>query len=161
MEKKIWLDMDGTIANLYAVEGWLSMLRNYDPTPYIQAEPMLNMSSLARLLHKAQRLGYEIGIVSWLSKESNQEYDNAVTVAKMEWLRIHLPSVVFDEIKIVAYGVPKHEICSGVLFDDEEHNRKEWGVGGLEPSEIMDFLRNLGTRKGEIQRLKMILEEMK
>lgn len=33
MIKKIYFDMDGTIANLYAVEGWLPMLRAYDPTP--------------------------------------------------------------------------------------------------------------------------------
>ena len=81
MEKKIYLDMDGTFANLYAVEGWLDMLRAYDPTPYATAEPMWNMSSLARLLHKAQRLGYEIGVISWLSKTSNSEYDIAVTEA--------------------------------------------------------------------------------
>lgn len=143
MEKKIWLDMDGTIANLYAVEGWLPMLRAYDPTPYQQAEPMWNMSSLARLLHKAQRLGYEVGIISWLSKESNQEYDNLVTVAKIEWLEMHLPSVVFNEVKIVAYGTPKHSICSGILFDDEEHNRNMWGVGAYEPCELLEFLRGL------------------
>lgn len=143
MEKKIWLDMDGTIANLYAVENWLPMLRAYDPTPYAQAEPMWNMSSLARLLHKAQRLGYEIGIISWLSKESTQEYDNAVTVAKIEWLQLHLPSVVFNEIIIVAYGTPKHEICQGILFDDELKNRECWGEGAFEPSELLDFLRNL------------------
>lgn len=143
MEKKIWLDMDGTIANLYAVEGWLPMLRASDPTPYRQAEPMWNMSSLARLLHKAQRLGYEVGIISWLSKESNQEYDNLVTVAKIEWLEMHLPSVVFNEVKIVAYGTPKHSICSGILFDDEEHNRNMWGVGAYEPCELLEFLRGL------------------
>lgn len=27
MEKMVWFDMDGTIANLYAVEGWLEDLR--------------------------------------------------------------------------------------------------------------------------------------
>ena len=161
MEKKICFDMDGTIANLYAVDNWLNMLRAYDPTPYAQAEPMLNMSAFARLLHKAQKLGYEICIISWLSKETTIEYDVAVTQAKLQWLRIHLPSVEWNEVHIVTYGTPKHEICGGVLFDDEEHNRKECGIGGLEPSEIMEFLRNLGTRKGEIQRLEMILEEMK
>lgn len=143
MEKKIWFDMDGTIANLYAVEGWLPMLRAFDPTPYAQAEPMLNMANFARLLHKAQRLGYAIGIISWLSKESNQEYDNAVTVAKIEWLKIHLPSIEWNEIKIVAYGTPKHELCEGYLFDDEERNRTNWGEGAYEPSEIMEFLRGL------------------
>lgn len=143
MEKKIWFDMDGTIANLYAVENWLNMLRAYDPTPYAQAEPMLNMSALARLLHKAQRLGYEIGIISWLSKTSTTEYDNAVTVAKIEWLQAHLPSVEWNEVHIVAYGTPKHTICSGVLFDDEEHNRNMWGEGAYEPKDILEFLREL------------------
>jgi hypothetical protein len=143
MEKKIWLDMDGTIADLYGVEGWLEMLQNRNPTPYRMAEPMLNMSALARLLHKAQRLGYEVGIISWLSKTATAEYDLAVTQAKVEWLELHLPSVEWNEIKIVAYGTPKHELCKGMLFDDEEHNRREWGIGAYEPCELLEILRNL------------------
>ena len=141
--RKIWLDMDGTFVDLYGVEGWLPMLQSQDPTPYIVAKPLLNLSSLARLLHKAQRLGYEIGVISWLSKTSNQEYDELVTVAKLEWLAAHLPSVEWNEIKIVAYGTPKHELCSGILFDDEEHNRNMWGVGAYEPCEILEILREL------------------
>lgn len=143
MERKIWFDMDGTIANLYAVEDWLPMLVAQDPTPYAKAEPMVNMSALARLLHKAQRMGYEVGVISWLSKASTEEYDLAVTETKIQWLRKHLPSVEWNEIKIVAYGTPKHELCEGVLFDDEEHNRNAWGEGAYEPSEILNFLRGL------------------
>ena len=140
---KINFDLDGTIADLYAVEGWLPMLRAFDPTPYEMAEPMLNMSNFARLLHKAQRLGYEICIISWLSKNSNEEYDRAVTLAKLEWLKLHLPSVEWNEIHIVAYGTPKHELCEGVLFDDEIGNRLAWGEGAYEPCDILEFLRNL------------------
>ena len=143
MEKKIWLDLDGTIVDLYGVEGWLEMLQDHNPTPYRVAEPMLNMSALARLLHKAQRLGYEVGIISWLSKTATAEYDLAVTQAKVEWLELHLPSVEWNEIKIVAYGTPKHELCKGMLFDDEEHNRREWGIGAYEPCELLEILRNL------------------
>lgn len=29
----IWFDMDGTIADLYGVDGWLEMLIAEDPTP--------------------------------------------------------------------------------------------------------------------------------
>ena len=143
MERKICFDMDGTIANLYAVENWLNMLRAYDPTPYAKAEPMLNMSAFARLLHKAQRLGYEIVIISWLSKCSNADYDIAVTNAKIEWLKNHLPSVIWDNIYIVSYGTPKHELASGILFDDEEYNRNMWGQGAYEPCDILEFLRGL------------------
>ena len=143
MEKKIWFDMDGTFANLYAVENWLPMLESHNPAPYTKAEPMLNMSAFARLLHKAQRLGYEIGVISWLSKNSNRDYDMAVTNAKLEWLATHLPSVEWNKIHIVAYGTPKHELGKGVLFDDEKHNRDMWGNGAYEPCEILEFLRGL------------------
>ena len=143
MVKKIWFDLDGTLVNLYGVEGWLDMLRAYDPTPYAVAKPMVNMSALARLLHKAQRLGYEVGVISWLSKCSNGEYDMAVTEVKIEWLRSHLPSVEWNEIHIVAYGTPKSSCGCGVLFDDELDNREEWGEGAYEPSEILNILRSL------------------
>ena len=143
MKRKICFDMDGTIANLYAVENWLPMLKAYDPTPYIQAEPMLNMSAFARLLHKAQRLGYEICIISWLSKEPTAEYDMAVTQAKLQWLQNHLPSVEWDKIFILPHGTPKNNFGNGFLFDDEEQNRNDWNGVALEPYEILDFLRSL------------------
>jgi hypothetical protein len=143
MVKKICFDMDGTFADLYAVEGWLPMLRGHNPFPYANAKPMLNMAVFARLLHKAQRLGYEVCVLSWLAKGSTPEYDKAVTMAKLAWLEKHLPSVEWNEIHIVAYGTPKHEVCKGVLFDDEEHNRNMWGEGAYEPCEIMEFLRAL------------------
>lgn len=144
MVKKICFDMDGTFADLYAVEGWRKALAiDHDPFPYANAKPMLNMAVFARLLHKAQRLGYEVCVLSWLAKDSTPEYDKAVTMAKLAWLTKHLPSVEWNEIHIVAYGTPKHEVCSGVLFDDEEHNRNMWGEGAYKPSEIFEFLRGL------------------
>jgi phosphoglycolate phosphatase-like HAD superfamily hydrolase len=143
LKKAIFFDMDGTIADLYAVENWLNMLRAYDPTPYAQAEPMLNMSAFARLLHKAQRLGYKICIISWLSKEPTAEYDMAVTQAKLQWLENHLPSVEWDKIFILPHGTPKNNFGNGFLFDDEEQNRNDWNGVALEPYEILDFLRNL------------------
>lgn len=141
--KQICFDMDGTIADLYAVNDWLEKLRADDPTPYREAEPMLNMANFARLLHKAQRLNYEIVIISWLSIMANAAYAQAITEAKKFWLKKHLPSVTWDKILIVPHGTPKHELADGFLFDDEEENRKQWGVGALPPDEIINFLKNL------------------
>ena len=142
--KKIWFDMDGTIADLYGVENWLPMLIAADPTPYIVAAPLLHLATLARLLNKVQRAGYEIGVVSWLSKSSTAEYDEAVTAAKLAWLAKHLPSVRWNEIKIVAYGTSKISECGGgILFDDEDKNRNEWGEGAYEPSQILNILKGL------------------
>lgn len=60
----IYFDMDGTIANLYGVENWLEKLRACDASPYEEAEPLIDLAQLARLLNKLQRKGYEIGIIS-------------------------------------------------------------------------------------------------
>ena len=103
----IWLDMDGTIADLYGVEGWLEMLTAHDATPYAEAKPLVRMATLARLLNNRQRNGYKIGIVSALARNSNAEYDERIKTAKREWLAKHLHSVKFDEIKFVPYTFKK------------------------------------------------------
>ena len=129
MTKAIYFDMDGTIANLYAVDNWLPKLRAYDPSPYMDATPMLRLCSLAKRLNRLQKNGYTIGIVSWLSKDPNPNYGELVAEAKRAWLKKHLPSVSWDEIVIVPYGTPKASVVEfpqGILFDDEEPNRNNW-----------------------------------
>ena len=144
---KIWFDMDGTIADLYAVENWLPMLRNYDPTPYAMARPMHHMATLARMLNKAQQAGHELCIISWCSKESTADYDEAVRQAKLAWLAKHLKSVHWDSIQIVQYGQNKWDTCKdGILFDDEARNREAWKNGmAFEPCKIMEVLRRLNN----------------
>ena len=143
-EMKIWFDMDGTIADLYGVTDWLPMLCASDPTPYAIAKPLVNLSRLARALNRLQKMGYEIGVISWLSKSSTPEYDTLVTSAKMFWLNQHLPSVKWDEIKIISYGINKWEICGeGILFDDEAKNRETWQGDSYEPNEIFTILNEL------------------
>lgn len=146
MTKAIYFDMDGTIADLYGVENWLPMLLNSDPTPYRVAKPLLSLSILARYLNRLQKEGYVIGIVSWLSKNSTKEYDLAVTTAKIEWLKSHLKSVNFNEIVIVPYGTPKSTVVKnsqGILFDDEERNRKEWCGEAHNVENIIEILKGL------------------
>ena len=146
MEKAIYFDMDGTIANLYGVENWLDMLRKYNPAPYEQAKVMVNMSKLARVLNKLQKQGWHIGIVSWLSKSPQPAYDLLVINAKYGWLHKHLKSVRFDEIKIVAHGTPKSQVvkyCGGILFDDEQGNRNEWKGQAYDEKNILEILKKL------------------
>ena len=146
MKKAIYFDMDGTIADLYAVKGWLKKLRAYDETPYENANTLVNMSLLARYLNRLQKQGYTIGIVSWLSKNSSLDYDRKVKKAKIKWLAKHLKSVEFDEINIVAYGTPKSTVVSianGILFDDEEPNRSEWKGKAYDEKNIIEVLKAL------------------
>lgn len=146
MKKTIWFDMDGTIADLYNVDNWLAKLRAYDPSPYADAKVMWNMSLLARYLNKLQKLGYYIGIISWASKDSTAAYDEAVALAKHNWLNKHLASVEFDFTLITAYGVPKElwmNTDEDILFDDNEEIRHNWNGEAYEPEEIFSILASL------------------
>ena len=144
---KIWFDMDGTIADLYGVRGWLPMLEASDPTPYETAKPLVNMARLARYLNRLQKMGHEIGIISWTSKGGTDIYNGQVALAKMVWLHKHLPSVAWDSIKIVKYGMNKQTACgSGILFDDEKKNRETWGAGAYKPERIFEVLKKVAER---------------
>lgn len=145
MNKAIYFDMDGTIADLYGVEGWLADLIAENVRPYAEAKPLVNLSLLARYIHKAQAKGYTVGIISWLSKSGSDAYNEAVTAVKRDWLAKHLPSVEWDEIHIVKYGTPKStcRTCPGILFDDEQRNLDEWGAGAVIASNLLEILRNL------------------
>lgn len=142
----IWFDMDGTIADLYSVENWLPMLRAYDPSPYMLAKPLVRLSTLAYMLNRLRAKGYRVGVISWGSKCSTPAYDAAVEEAKTKWLHTHLPSVDFDEIHVVPYGVPKQNFKhtdADILFDDEERNRISWGENAHTETEIFDILKSL------------------
>ena len=145
MNKAIYFDLDGTIADLYGVEGWLADLIAENTRPYAEAKPLVNLSLLARYIHKAQAKGYTVGVISWLSKSGSDAYNEAVTAVKREWLAKHLPSVEWDEIHIVKYGTPKStcRTCPGILFDDEQRNLDEWGAGAVIASNLLEILRNL------------------
>ena len=143
---RICLDMDGTITNLYGVTNWLEYLISGNEYPYLHAEVMVNMNSLARVLNRLQRNGIEIGIISWLAKNSNDSYDEKVTVAKKKWLKKHLTSVRFDFIEIVSYGTDKNIVCTSsddILFDDEAPNREKWNGKAYDVDDILNILKSV------------------
>ena len=146
MKTTIYFDMDGTIADLYGVNGWLNYLLIGDTFPYEKAEPLLRLCVMARKLNQLQRDGYAIGVISWLSKSGTKFYNELVTEAKMKWLKEHMPSVHWDEIHIVPYGTPKQNFCKtslDILFDDEEPNRMNWSGRAYDVENIMEILRGL------------------
>ena len=141
--REINFDMDGTIADLYGVEGWLDYLMNKDVTPYANAKALVNLSALARVLNRLQRNGYKICVISWLAKVNDDNYNKAVADVKVEWLAKHLPSVNWDKITIVPYGTPKSTCGNGILFDDEKPNRDEWVGNAYDVDNIIEILKAL------------------
>lgn len=148
-KKTIVFDMDGTIADLYGVGGWLEDLRNECVRPYSEAKPLYSMVTLNALLNVMRNMGWHIVVTSWLSKSSTKEYDNAVRNAKKEWLaRYEFP---YDEIHLVKYGTTKasctrHHGGYQILVDDNNKVRKGWSLGDtINPvdGDLIEILKNL------------------
>lgn len=152
MIKELCFDMDNTICALYDVPHWLEMLRAYDPTPYQIAEPLVDMAELACLLRSLQNCGIKVAVITWLSKESNKQYDDEVRKAKRAWLKEY--GFPFDTLRCVAYGTPKHKIEAArladdeeaLIFDDDARVRRDWNLGGaIDPTkvDILEVLKEI------------------
>lgn len=130
----IYFDLDGTIFDLYGVPNWLERLRAEDATPYLEAEPLVDLIKLADLIKQLQAVNIKIGVISWLAKDSSKHYKNLVRAAKREALK--RIQVEFDEVHLVQYGTPKHKVARNqefrILIDDDENVVKDWYRGKCE-----------------------------
>lgn len=132
MTKVLVFDMDGTIADLYGVKGWLEDLRAYNPRPYVKAKPLYDMDALNGILNALKEQGWTIAVTTWLAKDSTKAYDNEVRKAKLEWLEKY--NFPYDEIHLVKYGTTKANCTrklglGQILIDDNEKIRKGWKLG--------------------------------
>lgn len=138
---KIWFDMDGTLAD--TLKDWWTLTDEQWIERVLTAPGMVNLSVLARLLHRAQRNGHEVGILSWLPKSG----DPRVVEAKKAWLAKRLPSVEWDTVDIIPNGQAKWIGHEGILFDDNKTNREQWnryyGSGAYDEKEMLAVLRVL------------------
>lgn len=140
--KVLVFDMDGTIADLYGVDGWLQKLRAGDASPYREAKPMYDMMLLTDLLWLLKNDGWRIVVTTWLSKEATHEYDNKVRLEKRAWLdRYDFP---YDELHMVKYGTTKanctrHLGGFQILIDDNEKIRNGWTLGDTIDAKVNIF----------------------
>ena len=134
MLKMICFDMDGTIADLYGVPNWLELLRMYSPAPFAIANPLLDMRDLADLLYAIRARGVEIRVITWLSKETNDEYDKKVAETKREWLQSY--GLPIDHFHAISYGTPKADVVrsalkadeTAIIFDDDVRVLTNWDL---------------------------------
>jgi hypothetical protein len=130
--KVIVFDMDGTIADLYGVDGWLDNLRAENTRPYEIAKPMYDMEYIAYILTLLKGLGWRVAVTTWLAKGATKAYDDAVRKAKIDWLaKWGFP---YDEIHLVKYGTTKANCTRKhggfqILVDDNAKVRKGWTLG--------------------------------
>lgn len=164
INKIVCFDMDGTLCDLYGVADWLPKLRAEDPSPYEEAEPLVDMARLNETVALLQKAGWEIQVITALSKDASPEYKEAIRAAKKAWLNKW--GFVYDRFHGVDYKTPKCEVIrrqmgcgmrdmewmydegasEAILIDDETRHINRWGWGrAINPAEtdIIDELLTL------------------
>lgn len=129
----IYLDMDGTIADLYEVENWLPKLRNEEKGLFANLKPMVSESRLLELFPTDE---YDIRILTMLPKGASEEYAEVVTAEKNQWLDTYFPSIQKRIFKKYGYNKNLKGSCRAVLIDDNEEIRNNFRGLAISPMRL-------------------------
>ena len=129
----VYLDMDGTIADLYGQENWLEMLIEEKDGAFIDCKPMTTEKVLMNLFPKER---YNIKILSMTPKNASKKYCEKVIEEKNAWLDRYFPNIT--ERHYLPYGNNKNlkNSKNAILIDDNETIRKNFKGLALNPTEL-------------------------
>ena len=129
----VYLDMDGTIADLYGEKGWLEDIIAENVRPFVNAKPMTTEEVLFSIFPRDK---YEIKILSMTPKNAKREYCEKVAKAKSEWLDLYFPNLT--KRIYLPYGDNKNlkNSAKAILVDDSEPIRKSYRGTALNPASL-------------------------
>ena len=136
----VWFDMDGTIADFYAVDNWLDKILNEDVSPYEEAAPLFDAYEMNNLINALRHNGYDIGIISYGPHNCSMTMLMRTETAKREWLEKYFPYAT--KVHITTNAVKKSEFYEegDILVDDESKNILDWIDEGGEAVETFKKL---------------------
>lgn len=141
--KSIWFDMDGTIAELYKVEGWLPKLRNNEWSVYSECAPRAHANRIRNAVAALIEEGWQVGVITWASKGVDWGKDlDAIAEVKFNWLCQFFPEIADGKFACIPYGYSKavfleemaenhgdhYSLC--YLVDDNKEVRADWRSHG-------------------------------
>ena len=119
----VYLDMDGTIADLYNEPNWLEDLMASNTRPFENAKPMTDEETLFKFFPADK---YEIKVLSMTPKNATKDYCKKVENAKNEWLNKYFPRIT--KRYYLPYGNNKNlkNSKNAILVDDNATIRENY-----------------------------------
>lgn len=133
MKITVYLDMDGTIADLYGIENWLPRLRNEDSKIFLECKPMITQETLFEKFPQNQ---FEIKILSMTPKDASNEYCENVIGQKNAWLNVHFPEITKRIYRKYGNNKNLRNSAKAILIDDSKPIRESWRGTALNPIEL-------------------------
>ena len=130
---KVYLDMDGTIVDLYGQPNWLEAIRSEAPGLFLRARPLMSEKVL---LEKFPKEKYEITVLSMTPKDASLEYCEKVIEEKNAWLDKHFPALKKRIYQKYGHNKNIKNSANAILVDDNETIRKSWKGIALNPAQL-------------------------
>ena len=129
----VYLDMDGTIADLYGQKGWLETLRKETDGLFINCAPLTTEEELLTIFPTNH---YTIKILSMTPKNASKDYCKRVIAEKNAWLNKYFPQI--KNRIYLAYGNNKNlkNSANAILVDDNETIRNNFRGLAINPAEL-------------------------
>ena len=132
MEKiVVYLDMDGTIFDLYGQDNWLERLRAEDDTVFTGDRRMVTEEVL-RTHFPADT--YDVRIESMTPKDATDEFCERVIARKNEWLDKYFPSITKRIYRKYGHNKNLKNSKYAILIDDSEPIRNSWNGLAFDPA---------------------------
>ena len=137
MSKKIYLDLDGTVYNLYKIENWLPSLRNEESGVFSQNQFIGDYREFLKEVYRLIDGGWSFGVITWLPMGASPEYEQVCWEEKEQWINENLPFV--NEVNICSYGIPKQNSVQKraktmILIDDNREVCEMWNTNKMRKS---------------------------
>ena len=132
MEKiVVYLDMDGTIFDLYGQNNWLGRLRTEDDTVFTGDRRMVT-EEILRMHFPADT--YDVRVLSMTPKDATKEYCERVIARKNEWLDRYFPSITKRIYRKYGHNKNLKNSKYAILIDDSEPIRNSWNGLAFDPA---------------------------
>lgn len=135
MNKKVivYVDMDGSIADLYGQENWLARLRKEEKGLFLSCAPMVTEEKLLSLFPTDK---YDVRVLSMTPLGASKEYCAQVVAEKNQWLDRYFPHLEKRIFKPYGHNKNLKNSAHAILIDDSEVIRKNFRGIALNPIDI-------------------------